>query len=98
MRYTIEVTEDDIVNGDPHDPCSCPIARAISRATGKNWYQVDVRGSGLKLSNREGKMQRVTGPLPRIARDFIERFDRGSDVQPITFTLGIRTKPTEVTR
>ncbi len=75
---TITVTDEDIEKGKPDSPSRCPIARAMTRLGCKNvwvveWYvdYDDVRDV----------------QLPVEAQMFINQFDAGKPVQPITFEL-----------
>lgn len=79
----IEVTDDDIAEGCPHQPGSCPIARAARRA-GIPW--VRVGGSTLRYGTH-GPRGRVA--LPEAAAVFVSRFDRRLSVGPFAFSVRI---------
>ena len=79
MAITIEVTAEDIVNGQRSRCYHDPIALAASRALGVRTFTgvlhihaVDGRSSWL---------------LPRIATKFILDFDVGKPVKPFSFTI-----------
>lgn len=81
----VYVTRDDIVNGIRFDPCNCPIARAICRAT-------DI-GDDDRLSvsifhvtkQQDGEDQEAR--LPNVAQSLIAEFDAAHEVEPIQFDL-----------
>lgn len=77
---TFEVTQADIDAGVKCDSTSCPIARALSRATGQK-ASVGVQTVGLA--------ERVWW-LPTAVSSFVMRFDLGEPVEPATFTLTTR--------
>jgi hypothetical protein len=75
----IKVTEDDIKHGERGICNTCPVARAIRRATGAkyiavDWCAIDI---GDKLYD-----------TPRSAARFIYDFDNGLKVEPFEFELG----------
>lgn len=79
----VEVTQDDIRNGWHCNPAKCPVARAISRASGRP-ARVGVRNF------RFADALEVDGsPLPSVALLLRQRFDNYHIVSPITFTLEI---------
>lgn len=73
----IQVTEEDIALGVPLKNVLCPVARAITRAVGKEacvtnlYYSIDT----------------FEFPLPVVAIDFIANFDIGRPVKPFEFEL-----------
>ncbi len=81
---TIEVTEDDIINGEPTEPCKCPVALALERATGKQWI-VSCNDAG--TSEEEGYALTM---LPPDVRDFIKTYDNRGTVSPFTFYMDIK--------
>jgi len=84
VRVKVEVTAEDIASGDPQECSSCPIARAMNRATpGRKWL-VDDRFAGYHVCGR------ITDfPMPDSAREFISRFDRGAAVEPFAFEIDL---------
>lgn len=77
----ISVTQEDINEGTPQDCWSCPIARAVQRATGFDWVEVDgmyVEAGGVPQKSCE---------LPAEARRFVNKFDDGRYVEPFDFFL-----------
>jgi hypothetical protein len=75
---TVQVTEEDIRDGQRHSCLSCPVAKAIGRATGK-WCQVVCSCWWLR--------NRIPLRLPDDAITFIDRFDRQLAVKPISFEI-----------
>lgn len=77
----IQVTQDDIDSGTPHEPEGCPIALAIQRVLGQDEVQVtDVGFVTIGLGDFE---------LPASAVSFISYFDAGYDVEPFEFELDV---------
>jgi hypothetical protein len=74
----IQVTEDDIEQGVPFDPCRCPVALAIKRATRRR--HIIVGESALEI----GRLRYHT---PHELRRFIEGFDLGRTVSPFSFDI-----------
>lgn len=79
---TIEVTADDIRDGVRDDTRLCAVARATSRTTGQLAY---VNSGHIRLVDNVGRITRYF--LSESLHDWIERFDSGCDVHPITFGL-----------
>lgn len=84
----IEVTQDDIRQGDPKNPQMCPVARAFRR----------INPHCRAIAVTPTQIRCVHGPLiavgfavgyglPAGARRFIEAFDAEQPVAPLTFTL-----------
>ena len=76
---TIRVTADDIKFGLHADVDSCPIARAMGRATGKRW-----RVSRNYLWHRHLEIK-----TPVAVRRWIRIFDHYLKVKPFTFKVRI---------
>lgn len=82
-KVVVEMTQRDIDNGKPGDPCNCPVARALKRA-----FQ------DRRVSAGEGYLwvgpsaRRITWRTPGTVRHFISQFDEGQKVEPLNFTLG----------
>ncbi len=78
MKYTIEVTEQDITHGKRKQCEECPIALAMHRATDEHW------SVGTKLDRcRDG----FSIKTPLSACEFITDFDSSLPVQPFTFEI-----------
>lgn len=82
MKYTVEVTQADIDFGIRGNGVHCPLARAISRCTGKHacvgircWYFTGDSSPYM--------------PLPDDAARLRRGFDYGNTVSPITFELEV---------
>lgn len=87
----IEITQEDIDQGQRHKPCLCPVALAVIRATGKR--EVYVHSSVIQILD----ISRLTGvKLQKSYRTsvevnkFIVDFDYGQPVRPFTFELGVQ--------
>ena len=88
---TIEVGDQDIVNGSANSSHSCPIALALMRSVRSTWAPTDFPyGQAsvlvLKASCFVGTKRFL---LPAIARTFVKRLDAGETVKPFTFRLDI---------
>jgi hypothetical protein len=82
---TVEVTATDIKRGETGDAYNCAVARALRRMKFKN---VSVGPGEAAFTTGSGKTRlRLVYDLPRRAKLFIDRFDRGVPVKPFTFTL-----------
>jgi hypothetical protein len=82
MKVIVNVDQWCIDNGFPICAGECPVALALARATG---HDAQVTGSEAFVYNP--KM--VAYKLPRIAEDFVIRFDSGQQVEPFTFELEV---------
>lgn len=74
----IYVTQNDIKYGKAVSCRLCPIATAVCRRFAKGFGSVMVGGSCVKIG-------RKFFALPKSARKFIGRFDRGETVKPFSF-------------
>ena len=80
MKFTIDVTQEDINDGKQKSYWKCPIALALKRKTGKDYFVSYM----VSLSNDiESKLV----PIPPLAADFIRAFDAGRPVHPFTFEI-----------
>lgn len=94
-RYlTVEVTEEDIKNGDRWRAQSCPLALALYRQyprdnNGARWLVgiLDVLAWDREAFNRGQSSSRLV--LSKAATRFIKRFDNGKPVKPATFRLAL---------
>ena len=79
MKYTINVTQEDIKLGVPTDECKCPIALACRRAIG---MPVRVDAYAITVSG-------VTCCLPNEVDSFIQAFDTVGRraVEPFSFEI-----------
>jgi hypothetical protein len=78
MKKTINVTQEDIDNGNNADACACPVALALRRSFKVDdiWVQpYEMSANGHVYMN------------PSKVRDFINNFDRGMKVKPFKFEL-----------
>lgn len=82
MKYTIEVTQEDIDEGISFLCDACPVALAMRRAMGKEIF-ISPDAWGLTRNSNDPTDQ----PLPSEAKHFILDFDSGAPVKPFTFTI-----------
>jgi hypothetical protein len=77
----VEVTADDIANGEPQKNCLCPVALAIKRLPGVTdaWVEFDFAA----VTFEDGERNYA---LPPEADAFIHAFDGGEPVGPLAFT------------
>jgi hypothetical protein len=82
----VQVTQEDIEQGEQGSCKHCPIAIAVSRATGKKAY---VGYDGISTGELPGPMfePRWQYETPKVARDFIVDFDYGLPTHPFEFEL-----------
>lgn len=78
----VEVTEKDIKHGVKGDPCRCPVAKALRRATKSS---VVSAGEGVLFAGP--KKRRTFWRTPAFVRLFISDFDDGAPVNPFAFSL-----------
>jgi len=76
----IEVTADDIKNGDKRTCVSCPVALALGRALGSYAF-----AGPISLFPYSGSTLRIDTPDEVI--QFMTNFDAGLPVQPFSFTI-----------
>ena len=76
----VKVTQEDIDNGWQFEGYACPIAIALTRATGMPWCVCNEKAGNEDVGMIE---------LPFDARVFIEAFDRGEVVQPFQFPIEV---------
>jgi hypothetical protein len=87
MKVEINVTDEDIENGQPGDCQLCPIALAI-RPLLRSDLQPKVRSNGIAFHGADHRGLSI--PLPSEAKDFICDFDdEDCSISPITFNLDI---------
>jgi hypothetical protein len=80
----VEVTAEDIAEGERFTCDNCPIARALRRAARigvGGWPTVAVGCREVYLNGKPSTL------VPAAAREFIYRFDNGDPVKPIAFQL-----------
>jgi hypothetical protein len=82
MKLHIEVTAEDIEQGHPNDPLSCPVARAIKRVMGRPHVWVSVGDDEVCFDDTDIE-------LPLFVAMFVMEFDDGEDVVPFAFDLDV---------
>jgi len=78
IEYAIDITADDIKRGIKKSSLSCPLARAIYREIGCCKPIVHAQ---------RAYIYRDTFNINDAGRDFIQQFDKGKKVKPITVKL-----------
>lgn len=87
MLVTIEVTQEHIDRGARKYCGGCPVALAIAEKVADG---VDVRVGGYWVSCQRGDGVSASDIIPGPIQSFIERFDNGASVSPLTFELELR--------
>jgi hypothetical protein len=80
--FTIDVTQDEIDEGQPGNPFTCPIALAINRRFPCAYAEVCSTSIDFDL---DGVCHRFN--VSREVRHFISDFDEREPVRPFTFVL-----------
>lgn len=80
MRLHVEVTEDDIKQGEAGSCLNCPIALALQRHSPNT--DIVVQGDWCVFGDREAD-------LPPAAQAFIAAFDDGDPVESFAFDLDL---------
>ena len=78
----VNVTRQDIDQGERANCCNCPVARAIARLVPEG-DQVEVLYASILRRGLQCRIVRI----PEEVRDFIKKFDRGRWVKPFSFDL-----------
>jgi hypothetical protein len=91
MIVNVNVTQNHIDKGERHSSGRCPIALALSdvKRFGFRRFQGASVGSREAAVTMKRSKECLFGPLPLIARHFVEDFDRygAKGVRPISFTM-----------
>ena len=93
-RIVVNVTAQDIARGVKHDPCWCPVARAIRRHI-QRAVLVDVGPEQLDFYDNDGYLVYPRATLPSEAATWVDEFDTGFPVQPFSFEVLV---PAQVVR
>lgn len=82
----IDVTRDDITQGEPRNPCACPVALALQR------HQIAAIVSKSFIRIRSEKTTVLNDVYtPSSVAAFIARFDVGLPVLPFSFEIDVPT-------
>lgn len=81
---TVDVTQDDIDNGEPVNGNHCAVALALIRATGDPYVSCGIATASWYVG---GDVKYVC--LPTKATDFIDAFDEGEPVEPFSFEVEV---------
>jgi hypothetical protein len=76
----IEVTDEHIFQGQPNNDELCPIALALTEATGVQW-KVRYKTAWKSTSDRRHRH------LPASAVEFVKAFDAKESVEPFSFEI-----------
>ncbi len=83
---TLEITYDDIARGKPGDTHSCPVVLAATKAFHCSSQEISV--GGFQLVHMPAFTDDIDiYELPGRAQAWIAAFDRGEQMQPITFDI-----------
>jgi hypothetical protein len=97
----IDVTEDDITKGEPHNPCRCPIALAALRALADEKIDrvLAIFGQIIVMDVCPGTTTRRERSikLPTAAQHFMRYFDEERNVQPFAFEAELEPSPDDPT-
>jgi len=99
----VEVTQDDIDNGVPEDPCNCPIALALNRAFPGTEFGVNTvseftgpraaisSAEAARATTEEAGAKGFTYFTPSESKPgfFVKAFDRGEKVEPIKVSVRV---------
>lgn len=88
MNITINVTNDDIWDGERDDCENCPIAKAIGRVINPDFY-FRVQHAYIVISRRPSKVCLAQILMPKIATNFIIDFDSRKGTSPFSFEIEI---------
>lgn len=83
----IVVTQEDIERGLPGSRCWCPVARAIKRTLYGKPGDTQIPDARVTVSNVIVDIDGGHAVLPFSVIEWIENFDKGCDVKPISFDL-----------
>jgi hypothetical protein len=90
MKYTINVTQDDIDHGERCSRKNCPIARAASRVSGLKSPGVMTRFLVLSPGQKGEAYGYLS--LPNSAKEFISNFDGRKSVGVGPFSFEVDTE------
>lgn len=88
MKYSIDVTEEDIHQGEVSSLSACPIALAVQRTFNVDSRRVRVGFTSIELS-RPPRLDFVS--LPHEAQEFVQNFDLigRHSVKPLSFEIEV---------
>jgi hypothetical protein len=87
MIVSFRITKADIEKGKREDCALCPAALAVRRKLPRFRVASDTAFRG-----DTGKNVHYETPLPKKVRHFINEFDNGRPVKPLTFSIRIKRK------
>lgn len=93
MKYTIEVTKEDIESGEQDDGWNCPVKLAASRALESVCADDVLFTDGIVLQeldfddSRSGYVPQWSTRLPRHVIERIAEFDAGNGMKPFSFEI-----------
>jgi hypothetical protein len=83
----VQVTQEDIDNGTPGKPCSCPVALAVLRAFNVSGVYISVEPVYITFQPRYLSHHEYYA-TPSSVASFVAMFDTGFPVEPFEFELG----------
>ena len=90
MHLKLNITNKDITLGEKANPANCAIARAIKRNRTVKTSCVSVfHDMCIIHAKKQGKIMSYSAPLPKVASDFIHRFDHSKAVSPVSFCIDL---------
>lgn len=88
MKIKVRVTQDHIDRGVANDPNRCPVALALEDATVHHDRGYSSVGGNIYVKPGHGKTLKAA--TPERAMLFIQDFDAGKSVSPLSFTLTLK--------
>ena len=91
MIVHVDVTQDDLDNGTPLEPASCPVYLAlICTDWGRQQAQLFVTTRLIIYRNKGSNLKRYR-KIPREVSSAIKDFDAGKAVKPFSFDIEFRS-------
>ncbi len=84
MSITVEVTVQDIQNGERESYTCCPVALAIADTMG---YVAEVSDQGWVVLDLEDEGKSANADLPDAVAERIRAYDEGGSMEPFRFEL-----------
>jgi hypothetical protein len=101
MKYTIDVTQEDIDHGHRSSCLSCPVARAVGRALAADYpdamahcgpWNLRMVGEDARFGEGDGIVTLAFAHTPPSVRHFMRDFDAGDaeHLTPFSFTVDFK--------
>jgi len=85
QQFVLEITQDDINEGERGSPTRCPVAKAMRRLMGPFHGTPEVKNRSVSV--RALYLGRVRFWLPFAVIDKIAHYDLGGEMRPFSFPL-----------